>query len=90
MAEWQTQRTYGDSQSEVRSSLTSPTKIRLPLTVRVRVPFPAPFADVENWHIIRTQNAAFVGSTPTIGTNKLYQEENKANTWICGDWLELI
>ena len=36
--------------------------------VRVRVPFSAPFADVENWHIIRTQNAAFVGSTPTIGT----------------------
>ena len=27
-----------------------------------------PYAAVENWHIILTQNQAFVGSSPTCGT----------------------
>ena len=41
-------------------------------TLGVRISSPAPFAAVENWHIILTQNQAFVGSNPTNPTKPNY------------------
>lgn len=60
-------------------------KIPCFISVPVQVRYPAPYATVENWHIILTQNQAFMGSTPIcstkLGLTVYYFHKTQASMW---------